>query len=144
MLFFFRRLMVATCVIYFESSVMTQFVTVTVTGLATVILLAVKRPFASKTRNTVEILEECSIMLINYHVFCFTDFVASAEVQHYYVGYSLVICVVLHLFLFLTGLFVANTRSNIRKLSIYCHLRKAKKQAKQHRPGKKIRQKREA
>ena len=79
-LFFLRRLMVATCVIYFKSSVMTQFLTVTVTGLATIMLLAIKQPFASKTRNTVEILEELAILFINYHVFCFTDFVASAEV----------------------------------------------------------------
>ena len=40
--FFYRRLMIATCVIYFDSSVMTQFFTVTLTGLATVMLLALK------------------------------------------------------------------------------------------------------
>ena len=65
-------------------------------------------------RNTVEICEEYAIMVINYHVFCFTDFVGNPEVQHNYVGYSLIVCVVLHLVVFLTGTFASYTRDNIR------------------------------
>ena len=141
LLFLYRRLAIAACVIYFDTSVTTQFVTVTMTGLATVMLLALKQPFSSKLRNTVEILEECGIMIINYHVFCFTDFVTGGEIQHK-VGYSLITCVALHLTLFLGGILISSIRSNIRKLSMYCYKREAKKMAKKHRPGKKFRERR--
>lgn len=42
LLFYCRRLIVAFCVIYFDTSVLIQFGTVTLTGLATVMLLALK------------------------------------------------------------------------------------------------------
>ena len=77
----------------------TQYFTVTVTGVATIALIGSQRPFISKNRNRAEILQEIVIICIMYHVLCFTDFVPDPALRNL-VGYSLISCTLLHLFVY--------------------------------------------
>ena len=81
-------MIITSCVTFFDFSLMTQFIIVVVTGIAVVMLLALRRPFVSSRRNKVEMLEECAIMITMYHIFCFTEFIPDPKVR-LYVGYSL-------------------------------------------------------
>ena len=44
-------------------------------------------PHSDKNRTKLEIINECLIMIMNYHTLCFTDFNASSEAQ-FMTGYS--------------------------------------------------------
>ncbi len=135
--FFYRRMLIITCVIYFDSSLITQFITVVVSGLAVVMLLSLRRPFKSPSRNRVEILEECAIMVTMYHIFCFTEFVPEPIVKHY-IGYSLVACTLLHLAVYLSVKFSFWLKSKKRAIKVICYKRNARKSLKsdEMRPGK--------
>ena len=122
---------------YFDSNLITQFITVTMTGLATVTLLAIRQPFKSAQRNKVEIMEECAIILTMYHIFCFTDFVADPEVRHY-IGYSLITCMSIHLTVYIGGLSLINAKASVRSLRIKYYKWLARKQVELNRPGKKF------
>ena len=111
-------MLVTTFVIYFDSSLVFQFVIVVVSGIATVMLLALRRPFKSPIRNKVEILEECAIMITMYHIFCFTEFVPDPNVKHY-IGYSLIASVLLHILVYLSVTFFFWARGNIRALKMW-------------------------
>ena len=52
-----------------------HYLTLTISGIATMVLIGVKKPFKTRTRNKVEILEESVIIELMYHMFCFTDWI---------------------------------------------------------------------
>ena len=135
--FFYRRMLIITCVIYFDSSLITQFITVVVSGIAVVMLVALRQPFKSPMRNMVEILEECAIMITMYHIFCFTEFVPDPIVKHY-IGYSLVACILLHMIVYLSVSLFFWMRKKIRVLMIIHYKRNARKDLRSDkmRPGK--------
>ena len=58
------------------------------------------KPFKSRSRNKVEILEESVIIVLMYHMFCFTDWIDDLLLQ-FVLGYSVIGFVLSHLFLFL-------------------------------------------
>ena len=140
--FFYRRLMIISCLIYFDSMIITQYLIIALTGLGVVMLLALREPFKSSMRNKAEILEECSTMVTMYHIFCFTEFISDSLVKHG-VGYSLIVSIVLHLFFFLGALAFFFMRRQIRILAILYYKRKSKKQASKWRPGKSMIERRE-
>ena len=74
-------------------------------------------------------------MLTMYHIFCFTPFISDPLVKHF-VGYSLIVSVMLHLFGFLGVMAFFFLRAKVRILSIMYYKRKSKKQASNWRPGK--------
>ena len=140
--FFYRRLILMTFLIYFESNLISQFITVTVTQLATVMLLALRRPFKSVSRNKVELAEECAIMISMYHLFCFTEYIPDPLVKHY-VGYSLIVCIILHLLIFLLGISIFSTKRGIRTCKTAIYKRRARKELKTAiRPGKSLKRRR--
>ena len=140
--FFYRRSILITFLIYFDYSLISQFITVTVTQLATVMLLALRRPFKSAIRNRVELAEECAIMISMYHLFCFTEFIPDPLVKHY-IGYSLIVCMILHLLTFLSGILVLSTKGGIRTCKVKMYKRQARKAIKTAaRPGKSLKNRR--
>lgn len=115
----------------------------TVLQIASVMLLALRRPFKSTNRNRVEIAEECAIMISVYHIFCFTEFVPDPLVKHYIIGNSLIVCMALHLIIFLSGILFLNVRGYVRTLMIMKYKRRARKELKKIvRPGKTVKYRR--
>ena len=98
-------------------------------------LLALREPFKSSIQNKAEILEECATMITMYHVFCFTQFIQDAVIKHH-IGYSLIICMSIHLLVFLGALSFSNTRKAVRTLAIAYYKRKISKDVSKWRPGK--------
>jgi len=63
-----------------------------VSGVATFSLIGIKRPFASDAQNRAEMMMEGSIILLSYHMFCFTNWLDDLQMKHA-IGYSLIACV---------------------------------------------------
>lgn len=92
-LFFqYRRLLVPMTFIFWPNVIIAQYLTLVMTGVATIILIGYKRPYANKSDNRAEIVQESMIILIMYHVFCFTDWLPDLTVRHW-LGYSVIACV---------------------------------------------------
>ena len=100
LLSYFRRLLLPLSIIFYPEVFILHYFTLTMTGVFTIILVGVQRPFESKARNFAEVVEESAIILVMYHVFCFTDWLPDEEVRHK-LGYSVIACILLHLFVFL-------------------------------------------
>ena len=98
--YFMRRVLVPMSIIYYPKVFILHYSVLVLTGLATIVLLGVQRPFDTRIRNNAQILEESTIIVIMYHIFCFTDWMSDLKVRHA-VGYSVTACVLLHLFIFI-------------------------------------------
>jgi len=125
------------CLIYYNSMMIIQFLTVTLTGLGVVVLLALREPFKSSKRHKAEILEECMTMVTMYHVFCFTEFISDPVVKHY-IGYSLITSISVHLLFFLGAIAYLDSRKKVRSLTIKYYKRQSKKAVSKWRPGQDI------
>ena len=98
--FYYRRILIPLSIILFPQNMIAHYLTLTLSGIATMVLIGVKKPFKSRSRNTVEILEESVIIVLMYHMFCFTDWIDDPMLQ-FVLGYSVIGFVLSHLFLFL-------------------------------------------
>lgn len=78
--FFYRRILIPLILVYFPRVLIVQQFTLIMSGVFTVILIGLKRPFKSKSRNFVEVLEELNIILISYPLFCFTEWLPDYEI----------------------------------------------------------------
>ena len=92
------------------------------TGIAKIILVGWQMPFKSSARNYAEIIDESSIFIVMYHMFCFTDWLNDAEMKDK-IGYSAIGFVLFHLFGYLAILFFLNMRVKIRILRVYMYKR---------------------
>lgn len=90
----------------------------TITGMITIVIIAVRKPF--KEANWFELAHEVVIVLISYHVFCFTEFVPDPQIR-YYVGYSVILVTVTHLTVFYSVTIYGWIKAAIRscKLTYY-------------------------
>lgn len=70
-------------------------------------------PFASATEQTRQVLNELTVLVVNYHLICFTDFV-SVEMQ-IHVGNSLIYVIVVNM---LANLLLSLVEP-AKKLSLY-------------------------
>ena len=91
MFFYYRRLLVPLSVILFPTILILQYATLVMSGIFTIIVIGYNKPFKSSSRNKVEMFEEAGIIVIMYHIICFTDWVPDLEVRHN-LGYSLIGC----------------------------------------------------
>ena len=71
--FFYRRILLPMFVILFPSNLTTQFFALEITGLATIMMIGYTIPFKSPSRNKAEMLEEVAIIILMYHMLCFSD-----------------------------------------------------------------------
>ena len=67
-------------------------------------------PFDSKYANNIETFNECSIILMNYLLMCFSDFVPLAQTRHdigfFYIGIGLG-NIAVHIFIIIGALIIA-------------------------------------
>ena len=73
--------------------------------------------------------DEVVIILIMYHCFCFTDFVPDPKTRHQ-VGYSLILCILLHLLVFYLITFYHYLRGQIRGCRVSIAKSRARKSIK--------------
>lgn len=125
MFFHFRRMLVPWSVIFFPTHIISQYMTLVMSGIFTIILIGFGKPFQSKWRNFFEAAEEYSIIFLMYHMFCFTDWLPDPELQHN-IGYSLVTCIGLQLFVPLSIMFVMYLKGCIRTQRRKKYLRSAR------------------
>ena len=109
LIFFYRRLVIPLAIIKFPKNITVHFLTLWLSGVASIGVIGTQRPFKSKARGVITILEECVIILIMYQMFCFTDWIKDLYLQRN-LGISLNCCVVLHLFIFFLISFFVVTR----------------------------------
>ena len=126
--YYARRMLVPMSVVFYPKVFILHYSVLVLTGLATIVLIGIQRPFGSNTKNNVEILEETVILVIMYHIFCFTDWMPDLQVKHA-LGYSVTVCVLLHLFTFLGFDLGSSIKQHCRKLKKKKLLRKAHKHA---------------
>ena len=98
-MFYYRRLILPLVILFFNKLLIVQFIAMLILGLISILLIALQKPF--KGSNLVEMGHEIVIILIMYHMFCFTEFVPDPEVRHI-IGYSVVFITFLHLMVFYT------------------------------------------
>ena len=79
-------------------------------------------PFKSRAQNYAEIIDESSIFIVMYHMFCFTDWLDDAEMKNK-LGYSAIGFILFHLFCYLTILFSLYLRVKIQTFRIYMYKR---------------------
>ena len=64
-----------------------------------------------------------------YHIFCFTDWMPDLKVR-YYLGYSVIVCILTHLFFFIIFSLWVAVRAKINKMRRKKILKRAHKHAK--------------
>lgn len=93
------------------------------------VLIALQKPF--KGSNLVEMGHEVVILLIMYHMFCFTEFVPDPEVRNL-IGYSVVTITFLHLFAFYALRIYFAIKAAIQKCRMNATMRKSKNSIQQN------------
>ena len=118
LIFYYRRLLLPFVILYFSRTLSMQFIAMMITGMVTIVAIIVRKPF--KDANWFELSHEIVILLIMYHVFCFTDFVPDPEIR-YLVGWSVIVVTVTHLIFFYSVTIYGWIKAAIRsyKLSYY-------------------------
>jgi len=94
--FLVRRLLLAVMVVFLDNTVIWQVALMTMTVVTQVIILGRVEPFALPSRVRYELFSECVVMLVMYHMICFTPFVSDLEVR-FRLGYSVCTVVSVHL-----------------------------------------------
>jgi hypothetical protein len=59
------------------------------TTLASMILVGTQEPLAEKIKNSMDLFNEFIVLVINYHLLCFTNFLSDPDMREY-VGYSMI------------------------------------------------------
>ena len=98
-------------------------------GLISIVLIALQKPF--KGSNLVEMGHEIVILLIMYHMFCFTEFVPDPEVRNL-IGYSVVLITFLHLIAFYTLVIYFAVKAAIQKCRTNSTMKKSKNSIQQN------------
>ena len=101
-------------IILFPTAFIVQYFVLAMTTEAMIILIGLKRPFKERSRNRAELFDEMFILFFMYHIFCFTEFVPDVNTQ-YYIGYSAISLMLLHLLIFYVVLAYTTLKKLIRK-----------------------------
>ena len=102
-------------IIFFPETFIVQYFVMTMSGLATISLLMWQQPYQSQARNRMETVEELSILVIMYHIICFTEWMPDLDIR-YYLGYSVVFCVAGQLIIIVSITYITKFISWIRGL----------------------------
>ena len=60
------------------------------TTLTSIIIVGTQEPFAEKVKKSLDLFNEFIVLVINYHLLCFTDFLSDPDMREY-VGYSMIV-----------------------------------------------------
>ena len=122
MMFYIRRACLVYTVIYQMKNLTLQVVTLFVTTLVQVVIIASFDVYASQAANRAELINEVFTMFIMYGTFLFTDYVPDSKVK-FILGYLFSAFILMHLVLNLA--FIVS-----RNISISTRAWKAKRQLK--------------
>jgi len=114
--FLVRRLLLAIIVVLLNTTVIWQISLMTFTVITQVIILGRVGPFGKKSKTSFEFFSEGILMLVMYHMICFTPFVPEVQVR-FYLGYSVCAVVCFHL-LISFGLMAKATFGELRSRHI--------------------------
>ena len=92
-----RRIILAEAVVRLRWHFTFQQMSLFVTSTMMIVGYLKVRPYREKFANKMEIFNETCLLLIGYHIFCFSEWVPDVATR-YYVGFSCVFFVVLGLF----------------------------------------------
>jgi len=96
--FLVRRLLLAIIVVLLKTTVIWQISLMTLTVITQVIILGRVGPFVEKSKIRFEFFSEVTLMLVMYHMICFTPFVPDVQVR-FNLGYSVCAVISFHLLL---------------------------------------------
>ena len=74
-----------------------QMTFINLINLASCIYYGGVQPFDTRFRRRIDLFNEYSILLITWHIMCYTDFVVSSDMQ-WLVGWSMILCICLNAF----------------------------------------------
>ena len=107
--FLTRRLLLAIIVVFLGSTVIWQIALMTMTVITQVIILGRVAPFTLPNKTRFEMFSEGIVMLVMYHLICFTPFVPEVEMR-FKLGYLVCASVCIHLLVSITILLTATYR----------------------------------
>jgi len=110
--FLARRLLLAVMVVFLNTTVIWQIALMNLTVIVQVILLGRVAPFKRRFSNHFETFSECIVMMVMYHLICFTDFMTDLDVR-FKLGYTVSAVVCLHLLVSI-GLMAKATFKDLR------------------------------
>ena len=94
--FLIRRFLLATTIVWRHRVLVLQVVQMTGQIITAVIIIGNVRPFTDPKKSRFEFFNEIMIMLVMYHIICFSPFVPSLETK-FLLGYSVCFVVSMHL-----------------------------------------------
>jgi len=94
--FLVRRFILAFIVVYMQTAVIWQISLMTMTIITQVIILGRLQPFVLPSKTKYELFSEVVVMLVMYHLICFTPFVPDVDMR-FRLGYSVSAIVIAHL-----------------------------------------------
>jgi len=94
--FLVRRFIIAFIVVYLQTAVIWQIALMTLTIITQVIILGRLQPFELPSKTKYELFSEVVVMLVMYHLICFTPFVPDVDMR-FKLGYSVSAIVIVHL-----------------------------------------------
>lgn len=89
-----RLILVLTCV-YLKSYPVFSIFSINFQTLFMIMIVGLMCPYSLRSANQMELFNETCVILINYHLMCFTDFVLELE-RRDQVGYSLIVVTILN------------------------------------------------
>lgn len=87
--FMLRRILLAVAVVWICNVVAIQFLIVTMSAVAGVILIGNIKPFNESNKNRDEQANEVFLLVLIYHFLCFTPLLPDAKIQSY-LGFSFI------------------------------------------------------
>ena len=80
--FFAKRLLFVSILVTLNAYLWVQVALLSFMTTASVIFVLWYMPLESKKANLVEVMNDCTVLLLTYHLWCFTDFVGEPETRH--------------------------------------------------------------
>ena len=81
-IFFLRRIMFVTIVVSVRSVFWVQVASLNFMALGIIIFVMWSRPLETKQLNFFETFNECTLLVMTYHLWCFSDFVKEPETRN--------------------------------------------------------------
>ena len=133
-LFFFKRLLFVSILVTANANLWVQVSLLTFATIASVIFTMWCMPLAPKRANHMEVMNDCTIMLLTYHLWCFTDIVGEPMTRHN-LGYTF-IAVSLSNIMVHMAFMIGETAHNVKLRCKRCKNRREARKALQRRVKK--------
>ena len=88
--FYLRRFLLALTVVMLRWILVGQFFVLVMASVFQIIFVGLIKPMKDQSHNQKEMFNELLTIMIYYHIFCFTDFVADADTKDTFVGITMV------------------------------------------------------